>query len=294
MYEEFARVYDIFMDNVPYDDWAAWLTGYLRAEGIRDGLVLDLGCGTGRMTRLLAQRGYDMIGADASEEMLECAQMKEWERSGAFAADEEAVDDECGEAAAAAAAEDGEAAAAVGAAAGGSPAKRRPILYLCQDMRSFELYGTVRAIVCVCDGMNYITDRDDLVTVFRLVNNYLDPGGLFLFDLNTPYKYAALLGSNTFAEARDEESFIWENTYDPQTHLNEYDLTLFLEREDGLYERSDETHIQRAWELGEILEAAAEAGLTDPHVFEAYTDRAPGPESERVCVVLRESGKQAE
>ena len=91
------------------------------------------------------------------------------------------------------------------------------ILYLMQDMRGFELYGTVRAVVSVCDSLNYITEEEDLLQVFRLVNNYLDPGGIFLFDLNTVYKYRELLGENVFAENREESSFIWENWYEEET-----------------------------------------------------------------------------
>ena len=78
------------------------------------------------------------------------------------------------------------------------------ILYLLQDMQEFELYGTVRAIVSVCDSLNYITEREELLQVFRLVNNYLDPEGLFLFDMNTIHKYRDILGDTTIAENRDE------------------------------------------------------------------------------------------
>ena len=153
-YTEFAAVYDEFMDNVPYDEWADYLHGLLQKDGIEDGLVLDLGCGTGAMTERMAAFGYDMIGADNSEEMLEIAMEKRLESG-------------------------------------------HDILYLLQDMREFELYGTVRAIYSVCDSVNYITEETDLEEVFRLVNNYLDPGGMFVFDFNTEYKYREILGQQT-------------------------------------------------------------------------------------------------
>ena len=143
-YTSFAKVYDQFMDNVPYEDWAQYLHGVLEMYGIWDGLVLELGCGTGTMTELLSGYGYDMIGVDCSEEMLDAA-MEKREESG------------------------------------------HDILYLLQDMREFELYGTVRAVVSVCDSINYILEEKELEQVFRLVNNYLDPGGIFLFDFNTEY-----------------------------------------------------------------------------------------------------------
>ena len=83
------------------------------------------------------------------------------------------------------------------------------ILYLLQDMQEFELYGTVRAVVSVCDSLNYITEEEELEHVFALVNNYLDPQGIFLFDMNTVYKYQTMIGNTTIAENRDEGSFIW-------------------------------------------------------------------------------------
>ena len=134
------------------------------------------------MTEELASYGYDMIGVDNSEEMLEIAMNKK-EKSG------------------------------------------HDILYLLQDMRQFELYGTVKAIVSVCDCINYIIEEDELEQIFRLVNNYLDPGGIFIFDLNTVHKYRDILGDATIAENREECSFIWENDFDEEEGINEYDLT---------------------------------------------------------------------
>ena len=248
-YSGFAQVYDLFMDNVPYDDWCRYLTGLLKDWGVEDGLVLDLGCGTGAMTERLSAAGYDMIGVDNSEEMLEIAMEKR-------------------------------------AASG------RDILYLLQDMREFELYGTVRAVVSVCDSMNYILDLEDLTQVFRLVNNYLDPGGIFIFDLNTLYKYRELLGDSTIAEARDDGSFIWENTFDEEEWINEYDLTLFVREEGELFKRYQETHFQRAYTLEEVKRAIAGAGMEFVAAYDAFTRQPPREDSERIYVIARECGKQ--
>ena len=247
-YESFARVYDLFMDNVPYEAWCGNLRKILESYGIRDGLVLELGCGTGSMTELLAKAGYDMIGIDNSPDMLEAA-MEKKDASGS------------------------------------------DILYLLQDMREFELYGTVRAVVSVCDSINYITEPEDLLKVFRLVNNYLDPGGLFLFDLNTLYKYEELLGENVIAENRQEGSFIWENWYDPDTRINEYDLTLFIEERENLYRRYQETHLQRAYDTEEIQALLLEAGLKPEGIWDAHTLREPAGNSERLYIAAREQGK---
>lgn len=247
-YTSFAQVYDLFMDNVPYEEWCDRLVEILKEYGIEDGLALDLGCGTGSMTELLASRGYDMIGVDASEEMLELA-LKKRDESG------------------------------------------NDILYLLQDMREFELYGTVRAIVSVCDSINYLTEEADLLQVFRLVNNYLDPKGIFVFDLNTAYKYGELLGESTIAENRPEGSFIWENYYDPEERMNEYDLTLFIREDGGLYRKFEETHYQRAYSVERVLELLVEAGLKPLRVFDAQTGGEPKETTERLCVIAQEQGK---
>ena len=166
------------------------------------------------------------------------------------------------------------------------------ILYLNQDMREFELYGTVRGIVSICDSMNYLTEYEDLVQVLRLANNYLDPGGVFIFDLNTVYKYSEILGEQTIAENRDEGSFIWENYFDQEEGINEYDSTLFIREEDGRFRKYEETHFQRAYEQKEVEEAIREAGMELVAVYDAFTKEPPKPDSERMYFVVREHGKQ--
>ncbi len=250
-YMGFARVYDLFMDNVPYEEWSRYLISLLKEYGAADGLVLDLGCGTGKMTRLLADAGYDMIGVDNSEEMLEIAMEQELEQ-------------------------------------------KQDILYLDQDMREFELYGTVAAVVSLCDSVNYIVEEEDLLEVFRLVNNYLDPGGVFIFDLNTIYKYRELLGETTICENREEGSFIWDNYYDEEEQINEYDLTLFIKEENDLYRKYEETHYQRGYELGEIKALLAQAGLEFVTAYDAFTREPPREDSERIYIVAREHGKKEE
>ena len=248
-YTSFAEVYDTFMDNVPYEEWAEYLAELLREYDIEDGLVLDLGCGTGSLTEILATKGYDMIGADGSAEMLEIA-MEKKAQSG------------------------------------------HDILYLLQDMREFELYGTVRAVVSVCDCVNYITDEKELEQVFRLVNNYLDPEGIFIFDFNTEYKYKEILGEQTIAEDREDCSFIWDNYYYEDESMNEYELTLFIKEQDSnLYRKYQEMHYQKAYTLDAMQELVEWSGLEFVTAYDAYTRKAPTETSERVCVVAREHGK---
>ena len=243
-YSGFAKVYDLFMDNIPYEEWTDYVKGLLAEEGIKDGILLDLGCGTGSVTELLAKSGFDMIGIDNSEEMLDIAMEKR---------DESGLD----------------------------------ILYLLQDMREFELYGTVKGVVSICDSMNYILDDEDLLEVFRLVHNYLDNEGIFIFDMNTMYKYQEILADNTFAEDREESSFIWENYYDEEDEINQYDLSLFVQEEDGRYRKYEETHLQRAYCQERVEELIRESGLELLHVYDAFTRELPAEDSERIYFVCR-------
>ena len=248
-YTSFASVYDTFMDNIPYEAWAEYLVSILKEYQINDGLILDLGCGTGNMTELLAKSGYDMIGVDNAEEMLEIA-MEKRAKSG------------------------------------------YDILYLLQDMREFELYGTVKAIVSICDSVNYITEEEDLLDVFRLANNYLDPKGVFVFDFNTIHKYRDVLGDQTIAEDRDDCSFIWDNYYYEEEQINEYELSLFIKEEDSdLYRKYQENHFQKAYDLDTMRRLVEQSGLEYITAYDAFTKNPPTAESERIYVIARERGK---
>ncbi|MGO5051878.1 class I SAM-dependent DNA methyltransferase [Lachnospiraceae bacterium LCP25S3_G4] len=250
-YTSFATVYDTFMDNVPYQEWVDYLRKLLIEYGVESGLVLDLGCGTGNVTQLLSRYGYDMIGVDNSEEMLEIAMEKKIQSG-------------------------------------------QDILYLLQDMREFELFGTVKAVVSICDSINYVTEDEDLVEVMRLVNNYLDPKGIFIFDFNTIYKYEKMLGNQTIAENRDECSFIWENYYYDEEQINEYQLSLFLKDEQTeLYHKYEETHFQRAYSLEIVKKLIERSGLEYVIAYDAFTRNEPDDCSERIYVVARECGKKS-
>ena len=240
-YTSFASVYDLFMDNVPYEEWCAFLCKILAQHGITDGPVLDLGCGTGKMTRLMSEQGYDMTGIDNAAEMLQM--------------------------------EPGEV----------------PILYLLQDMQDLELDGCVRAVYSVCDCVNYVLDEEELQQAFSRVHEYLEEDGAFIFDVNTSYKYTKLLAENTFAESRDEGSFIWDNYYDEEERINEYDLTLFIPEGDELYRRYTETHYQRNYETETLLKLLKNAGFTDICVYDDYTDAPLCETSERAVFVAKKS-----
>lgn len=287
-YTGFAQVYDTFMDDTPYEEWSHFLlallqkhregrqdpvsSGNVPADGkgtgnnyaietddnvIKENLhqeqntILDLGCGTGTLTQLLAAQGYDMIGIDNAQEMLQIAIEKR---------DSAGLD----------------------------------ILYLLQDMRTFELYGTVGAVISVCDSVNYLLEEEEIVQTFRLVNNYLFPQGLFIFDFNTIYKYAQVIGDATIAENREECSFIWDNYYHEEEQINEYDLTVFVKEpadmeqaDHALYRRFQETHYQRGYELEQMKDCLRRAGMVFVEAVDADTHEAVNDVSERIYVVAR-------
>lgn len=227
-YTAFAKVYDKFMENVPYELWADFIDMCIKKYGITKpsrtatdpleserNLVLDMGCGTGRLTKIMYDKGYDMMGVDYSAEMLDEARC--------------VLDSE--------------------------------VLLLCQDMCELDLYSTVGTIYAACDSINYLLDDEDIRECFKRVANYLYPGGIFVFDINTVYKYRDVIGESTIAENADECSFIWENYYDEDSNINEYDLTLFIKDDNDKYDKSVETHLQRGYTIEEIYNYLEEAGL---------------------------------
>lgn len=299
-YSDFAYVYDELMDNTPYEEWCERIVSLIEQYGVsrpqitRAGqqiaelpvavsesgdaeqieevlesisedpleavseeellasernLVVDLGCGTGTLTQLLYRKGYDMIGVDNSEEMLNAA-MEKREESG----------DE--------------------------------ILYLLQDMRELELYSTVGTVVSVCDSLNYILEEDELLETFRLVNNYLYPGGIFIFDFNTVYKYEQVIGDTTIAENREDCSFIWENYYHPEEEINEYDLTVFVQEEGEHFRRFTETHYQRGYTVQQMRTLVEEAGMKVLLVKDSDTEGEVTEITQRAYIVAAEQGKE--
>ncbi len=256
-YNAIARVYDKLNAEIDYSEWADFIEKcFDKFLDKRPDLLLDLACGTGRMTRELAARGYDMIGIDGSEDMLAVAMSKNPEE------------------------------------------EDQRILYLKQDMREFELYGTVGAIVSCLDSINYILDEKDLSRVFSLAHNYLDPDGLFIFDVNTPYKFENIYSDNAYIledeiceEYGDETERYevycgWQNFYDKKTSLCEFYLTLFEEL-DGKYLRSDEHQTERCYSE-DILRAALENnGFEIIGFFGGYDFSEPKSDTQRWYIVAK-------
>lgn len=254
-YQALARFYDRLNAEIDYTAWADFLEKCFQCYlPEKPELVLDLACGTGRMTGELARRGYDMIGIDGSADML----------SEAFS----------------------------------RHAHLGKVLFLNQDMREFELYGTVGAVVCCLDSLNYLLGDGELKKCFSLVHNYLDPNGLFIFDMNTPYKFREVYGSNAYIledelpplEEGDSPAAIfcgWQNEFHPETGICDFELSLFEEGEDGTYFRSDEHQRERCYSMEEICNALKETGLDLIGCFADWSFAAPTETTERWYFVAR-------
>ena len=166
------------------------------------------------------------------------------------------------------------------------------ILFLQQDLRSFELYGTVGAVTCCLDSLNYLLGDGELEQCFRLVHNYLDPNGLFLFDMNTPYKFREIYGTNAYVLESELPAYDpgeppvavfcgWQNEFHPDTGICDFDLSLFEEQEDGSYIRSDEHQQERCYAMEEIQTALKNAGLELLGVWEDLSFTPAGETAER-------------
>jgi len=247
-YTVFADIYDEFMSDIPYETWCNNVHEILKDNNIENGLVVELGCGTGTLTSMFSELGYEMIGVDNSEDMLSIAREQE----------------------------------------------KEDILYLLQDMRELELYGTAAAFISLCDSMNYITEKNELVDVLKKVNLYLEKDGLFIFDMKTIYCYENVLGDSVQYEEAEDCSLIWENHYDADDKIHTYDLTIFLqedvdEEENALYEKFHESHCQRAYEIEEVMAAVKEAGMELVAIYDADTMKEPGETTQRIYYVVRET-----
>ena len=161
------------------------------------------------------------------------------------------------------------------------------ILYLCQDMREFELYGTVDAAVCCLDCINHLENEEDLDKCFKLVHNYLIPDGIFIFDVNGRAKFEGTYSDNTYAMEEDGAVCIWQNSYNPKTALCDFLITVFKEDEDGRYERYDEEQRERMYTLKALRSRLGKNGFEFIGAYADY-DLAPADDtSERIYIAAR-------
>lgn len=241
MYSYFAKGYYNIMKNTYQADYFEYLKKIFKKYNINPKLMLDLGCGTGDITYLFADAGYDMIGVDISTDMLNIARENN---------------------------------------------NHDNILYLNQDMREFELYGTVDVIYSALDCLNYITNKNDLKKIFKLCKNYLNPDGLFIFDINTEYKFKNILNNNTFVYDTENEYLVWQNNYDKKTKICTFFLDMFYIK-DGVYERYYEEQEERAYSVDELKKMLTFSGFEVLGIYDSFKLKKFNDKSEKIFFVCK-------
>lgn len=148
------------------------------------------------------------------------------------------------------------------------------ILFLCQDMLSFELYGTVQAVVSCLDSVNHVDGEADFLIMLSLVHNYLEPGGLFMFDVNTPYKFEKIYGTNAYVLEDEGILCAWQNLYHPESRLCEFFTSVFIEEHDGRYTRRDDYERETCFTPAALRRMLKRSGF---EVVAAHGDFGGGP-----------------
>ncbi|MBO4216487.1 MAG: class I SAM-dependent methyltransferase [Clostridia bacterium] len=240
-YDSISAYYDRLNGGMDYGALFSFCTeAYSRfGNGGERPLALDLGCGTGSLTKLLSSR-FDMTAMDINEEMLAVARAK------------------CD---------------------GGD------VLFVRGDMRGFELYGSVAAVFSTCDCVNYLLSEKELTACFSCVRNYLDPGGIFVFDAVTKHRFETFYANNTYAYDEGDVFLVWENDY-RKSGICDFALTLFVKCGNG-WTRIDDAQRQRAYSVSTVKKAAERSGLSVAGVY-GGTDFSPlTPDSDRAYFICR-------
>lgn len=243
-YGFFAGCYDALTENVQYRERADYICSLLSQNGINGGLLLDLACGTGTLSILLAQKGFSVIGVDSSEDMLAEAQNKMYENG-------------------------------------------QSILFLCQDMRSLDLYGTVDCAVCTLDSLNHLQNIEEIRKTFAGVSLFMNTGGIFIFDVNTLYKHREVLGNHAYIYDCGATFCAWQNTLEADRASVRIDLDFFEEQENGAYARYSESFTETAYTLTEIESALNDCGFSVLGKYKELTTEAPDNKTERVVFVAK-------
>ena len=237
-YNEFAEVYDLFMEDVDYNSWCEYIRRVFEMYGASPVRILDTACGTGNITIPMSAAGYDMWGLDLSESMLALAENK-------------------------------------------ARAAKRKIKFLNQDMVHMNVKEKFQSILCMCDGVNYITEEADLKNYFLSVYASLEEKGIFIFDISSYNKIHSVLGNNTFHEEKNNRHYIWNNNFDEASETIEMDLIFFVPQGE-LYRKFEEQHIQKAYQWDQLYKLLLDTGFVNIKVFGDFGFDKPDEESERI------------
>ncbi|HYF83091.1 MAG TPA: methyltransferase domain-containing protein [Clostridia bacterium] len=237
-YNEFAEVYDLFMEDVDYKAWSRYVEEIFGLYGIKPGRILDTACGTGNITIPLSKSGYELWGLDLSEDMLSIAESK-------------------------------------------ARTAKQKIRLLNQDMTQMNLKEKFEAVLCMCDGVNYILDEERLSDYFNAVYKILDKNGIFVFDVSSYNKIRFVLGNNTFHEEKDNKHYIWNNNFNESSDIVEMELIFFMPQ-GSLYRKFEEHHSQKAHKSEQLINLLEKAGFENIRIFEEFSFNKPTDDSERI------------
>ena len=241
-YEALAVSYDRLTNDVDYEATVAFYNEILKREGLRPRTAVDLACGTGSVTAILARQGLEVTGVDLSEEMLTVAMEKVMDMD------------------------------------------RLP-RFVCQPLQKLRLPRGVDLAVCALDSLDYITDPDDCAEAIRRVYRVLNPGGIFIFDVNTPEKLRAMDGQ-VFLDEDDDVYCVWRGEFDRETNVCSYGMDLF-QRRGRVWERSFEEHREYAYSREQLTDYLKAAGFTHIRVYADRKFEAPGEGEQRIYFKAR-------
>ena len=241
-YHNLAVSYDRLTSDVDYEATVDFYYEILKREGLSPRTAVDLACGTGSVTAILAKKGLRVTGVDLSEEMLTVASQKAMELD------------------------------------------NQP-LFLCQNLRDLYLPRAVDLAVCALDSLDYITDPADCREAIRRVFKYLNPGGIFIFDVNTPEKLRAMDGQ-VFLDEDDDVYCVWRGEFDEKTNICSYGMDLF-QRKGNLWERSFEEHREYAYSADQLVGYLKDAGFTHIRVYADRRLEAPAEGEQRIYIKAR-------
>lgn len=247
-YHSFSYFYDKLTSNISYKQRAEYFDKLIKKHNGNKNILLDLACGTGSLSEEFSRMGYDVIGVDASEEMLNEAFDKKFDSG-------------------------------------------LNIQYLCQDMTKLDMFGTIDVTICALDSINHLNSVNDIQATFDKVFLFCEPNGLFIFDVNMPYKHKYVLADNTFIYDLDDVFCVWQNSYNPQNDNYRVDITLdiFGKDENGLYQRYYDELSEIALEQSAIEAMLVSAGFLVEAVYDFDTFNPPLENSEKLVFVARKS-----
>ncbi|MBQ8767189.1 MAG: class I SAM-dependent methyltransferase [Clostridia bacterium] len=246
-YGIFSYSYDVLTENVEYERIADRVCSLLHKNSVDGGLLLDLGCGTGTLSFLLEKSGYDIIGVDASEDMLMIANEKKYEENSSA-------------------------------------------MFLCQRAEELDLFGTIDCAVSSLDTINHIDSLEKVEKAFSLVSLFMNMNGIFVFDMNTPFKHEKILGNNTFIYDMDEVYCAWQNTLDKENQKTDIDLDFFIKNEDDeCYERYSESFSEYIYDIDDIIEIIKKCGFTLLETSDDYSESPVSDTTERITFVCKKT-----